>query len=82
MEQITAKLTEGGRLVIPSGIRKEMNLAIGDEVVMIRRGNELVILSRKEAVRKAQALVRKKVKPGRSLVNELLSERKEESARE
>ena len=82
MEQATTKLTEGGRLVIPSAIRKEMNLDIGDEVIMIRKGKQLIILSRAEAVRRAKALVRRKVKPERSLVNELLEERREESKRE
>jgi AbrB family looped-hinge helix DNA binding protein len=82
MEQTITKLTESGRLVIPATMRKALKLSVGEEIVIILKGQELIVLSRAEAVRRSKELVRRKVKKGRSLVKELLAERKEESARE
>lgn len=41
------------------------------------RGRRLRILKLKRKIERAQRLVRKRVKPGRSLVDELLAERRE-----
>lgn len=78
MEQIVTHLTEGGRIVIPAALRRELNLSVGDEVILIPKGREVVLMSRAEAIRRAQAIVRRRVAKGRSLVDELLAERREE----
>jgi AbrB family looped-hinge helix DNA binding protein len=74
------KLTNGNRVVIPAAIRKGLGLQVGDSVTLILDDNGGVrLLTQAEAVRQAQALVRHHVSKERSLVEELLAERREEA---
>jgi len=76
------KLTQGNRLVIPSAIRKSLGLRVGDAVTLVLQDNgEVRLLTQAEAIRQAQALVRQHVPEERSLVEELLAERREEAGR-
>ncbi len=76
-----ARLTNGNRVVIPAAIRKSLGLRIGDAVTLVLQDNgEVRLLTQTEAVRQAQALVRQYVDKDRSLVDELLAERREEIA--
>ena len=75
------RLTNGNRVVIPAAIRKSLGLRIGDAVTLVLQDNgEVRLLTQTEAVRQAQALVRQYVDKDRSLVDELLAERREEIA--
>ncbi len=75
------KLTNGNRVVIPAAIRKSLGLRVGDAVTLVLQDNgEVRLLTQAEAVRQAQALVRQHVSAERSLVKELLAERREEAA--
>lgn len=82
MSGISTKIAEGGRLVIPAEHRRRLGLEIGDEVIVRVEDGELRILTRGEAVRRAQEKVRRHVKGSRSLVDELSAERRAESKRE
>ena len=82
MDTTTTKVTEGGRIVIPAQMRRALGLEVGDEVTLRLERNELKIISRAEAVRRAQALVRKRVPKGRSLVAELREDRRREAVDE
>ncbi len=74
------KLADGNRIVIPASIRKGLGLRVGDAVTLVLQDNgEVRLLTQTEAVRQAQALVRQHVDKDRSLVNELLAERREET---
>jgi AbrB family looped-hinge helix DNA binding protein len=79
---ISTKIADGGRLVIPAELRRQLGLEIGDEVIVRVQDNELRILTRSEAVKRAQEKVRRHVKGNRSLVDELISERRVEAKRE
>lgn len=75
------KLTNGNRIIIPAAIRKGLGLKIGDAVTLVlETDGEVRLLTQMEAVRQAQALVRQHVAQERSLVDELLAERREETA--
>jgi AbrB family looped-hinge helix DNA binding protein len=76
--QIVSTLTDGGRVVIPSEYRKALGINVGDEVVMFLSGDEIRLLPRKVALKKAQELV-KKYAGNRSLTEELIKERRQES---
>ena len=77
------KLTNGNRVVIPAAIRKSLGLRVGDAVTLVLQNNgEVRLLTQTEAVRQAQALVRQQVPASRSLVEELLAERRAETASE
>jgi AbrB family looped-hinge helix DNA binding protein len=83
MSMITevTKLTNGNRVVIPTAIRKSLGLQVGDAVTLVLQDNgEVRLLTQAEAIRQAQALVRQHVDKDRSLVEELLAERREEVA--
>lgn len=82
MSGIRTKIAEGGRLVIPAEHRRQLGLEIGDEVIVRVEGGELRILTRAEAVKRAQEKVRRHIKGSRSLVDELSAERRAEAGRE
>lgn len=82
MNGVSTKIADGGRLVIPAEHRRALGLEIGDEVIVRVEDNELRILTRAEAIKRAQKKVRRHVKGGRSLVDELNAERRAEAKRE
>src|ERR1044071_713451 len=82
MNGISTKIADGGRVVIPAEHRRALGLEVGDEVIIRLVEGELRILTRAEAIRRAQSLVRRKIKKGRSLVDELTKERRTEAADE
>lgn len=70
-------MTDGGRLVIPAELRRELGLQPGSEVVLDIADGELRIRSVHQAIKRAQSLVRRYVEPGASLADELIAERRE-----
>lgn len=79
MVKVMTKLGEGGRLVIPAEYRKAMGVDTGDELVLILEENSLRVLTPKEGIRRAQALVRSYIPEGRLLSDELIEDRRKES---
>jgi AbrB family looped-hinge helix DNA binding protein len=76
------RVNENGRVVIPASFRKALGINIGDEVVLRMEDDELRITTLKRRVERAQRLVRKHVKRGTSLVDELIAERREAARNE
>ncbi|HLY98742.1 MAG TPA: AbrB/MazE/SpoVT family DNA-binding domain-containing protein [Candidatus Angelobacter sp.] len=76
------RVNENGRVVIPASFRKAMGIKIGDEVVLRIEDDELRITTLKRRLGRAQRLVRKHVKQGDSLADELIAERREAARRE
>jgi AbrB family looped-hinge helix DNA binding protein len=76
------KMNENGRVVIPASFRKALGIRPGDELVLRMEDEELRITTMKRRIEHAQRLVRKYVKPGTSLVDELIAERREAARRE
>ncbi|HKM86637.1 MAG TPA: AbrB/MazE/SpoVT family DNA-binding domain-containing protein [Terriglobales bacterium] len=76
------RVNENGRLVIPAPYRKALGIKAGDEVILRMEDDELRITTMKRRIERAQRLVRKYVKPGTSLVDELIAERREAAKRE
>jgi len=72
-----ARVNENGRLVIPASFRKVLGINVGDEVVLRIEDDELRITTLRRRIERAQRMVRKHVKPGTSLVDELIAERRE-----
>ena len=80
-EAVRVVLSDGGRIVIPASMRKALGVGPGDSLSLRVEDNELRILSQREAVRRAQEIVSRRIAPGRSLVKELSEERKREASR-
>jgi len=74
-------IREGGRLVIPAAYRKALGLKPGDEVLLSLEDGEIRVVSTRQAVARAQNLIRRYIPKGRSLSEELIKERREEAAR-
>ena len=79
MTQTRTKLTEGGRIVIPSEYRQALGLQIGDEVILRLEDGEVRIFTPEQAIKHAQELVRRFIPEGRSLSDELIAERRTEN---
>ena len=80
--KVRTKVTEGGRIVLPSKFRHALGIEIGEDVTVAMNGDELRIVSSQAALKRLQKLVRKHVPEGVSLVDELIQERREEAAKE
>jgi AbrB family looped-hinge helix DNA binding protein len=81
-EETRMRVSQNGRIVIPASFRKALGIDVGDEVVLRLQDNELRITTQQHRVQRAQERSRRYVKRGASLVNELLSERREAAKRE
>ena len=79
---IRLRLNENGRVVIPAAFRKALGIKPGDEVILRVDDGELRITTMKQRIERAQRRDRQYVKPGVSLVDELIAERREEAKRE
>ena len=55
MEDIHSTIAEGGRIVIPADYRRALGLKVGDEVILRMADGEVHILTRRQAIKKAQA---------------------------
>ena len=76
------RINENGRVVIPASFRKALNIHAGDEVVLRIEDDELRITTMKHRLERARRRIREYVKPGKSLVDELIAERREAARRE
>jgi AbrB family looped-hinge helix DNA binding protein len=76
------RLGPDGRVVIPAAFREVLKLSEGDTLVASIADGELHLLTIQAAVRRAQAIVRRFVPEGVSLVDELLEDRRREVERE
>jgi AbrB family looped-hinge helix DNA binding protein len=81
-QEARTRVNENGRVVIPAAFRKAMGINVGDEVVLRIEDNELRILTLKQRIERAQRLVQQHAKPGTSLVDELIADRREAAKRE
>jgi AbrB family looped-hinge helix DNA binding protein len=83
MDQETRlRISENGRLVIPASFRKALGIEVGDEVVLRLHDDELRITTQQKRIQRAQQRARKYLKKGASLVDELLTERRQAARNE
>lgn len=75
--RVRMRVNPNGRVVIPASFRKRLGIRVGDEVVLRIEDDELRISTLKRNIERAQRLIRKHVKRGVSLVDELIAERRE-----
>jgi AbrB family looped-hinge helix DNA binding protein len=83
MEQLARiRVGEKGRLVIPASFREALDIKVGDEVELRIADNELHLSTLKKRIERAQQRLRRFIKPGRSLSDELIAERREAAKHE
>lgn len=76
MDRTVTKIGEGGRLVIPAEYRRALGVEPGDELVLVLEENSVRVLTPREGIRRAQALVRSYIPEGVRLSDELIEERR------
>lgn len=81
-QETRLKMKADGRVVIPASFRRALGVRAGDEVVLRIEDNELRITTMKHRVARAQRLVRKHIRAGVSLVDELIADRRKEAKNE
>jgi len=79
----SAKVIKGGKIVIPAELRRELGFADGDRLVLEREGETLVVKSYRQVVREVQQAFRPyQPQDGRSMVDDLMAERRREARQE
>lgn len=70
------KLGDGGRFVIPAGMRADMGVKPGDDLIMYVEDGELRVRSWRDAIRRVQEKASRLKKPGESVVDDFLQGRR------
>ena len=73
-----AKVSKGGKIAIPSACKKALNILDGDELLFDITENQVIISPVKFTLQKVRKLLKENNPTKRSLVEELLQERKQE----
>jgi AbrB family looped-hinge helix DNA binding protein len=76
------KISKNGRVVIPADFRRALGVASGGEIILRWEDDELRISTIKQNIERAQRRARQYIKPGVSLVDELIAERRAAAKRE
>lgn len=82
MEAQRVKIVEGGKLVIPASMRRELGINAGDTVMIDIDHGELRIRSMSKALEHFRTVLRRYVPEGTSLSDELIADRRAEAERE
>jgi len=82
MSEVRVSINENGRIVIPVAVREALGITPGEELVLRVEDDELRITTMRHRIERARKLVRRHVKHGRSLVDELIAERRKAAQRE
>lgn len=78
---LTTTLDTAGRVVVPAEYRKALRISPGSEVVLVWEGDGIRITTHELEVKRAQALVKRYMPEGVSLVDDLEAERQREMRR-
>ena len=77
------KVAKGGKISIPSVCRKYLNIRDGEEIIFsINDNNDVVISPMHIALERARKLISKYHDPKKSLVDELINQRRIEAKNE
>ena len=73
-----AKVSKGGKIAIPAACKKALNISDGDELLFDINDNQVVIYPVKFTLQKVRKLLKDHNPSGKSLVDELIQDRKKE----
>jgi AbrB family looped-hinge helix DNA binding protein len=82
MTTLKARINEDGRVLIPAAMRKALNLRAGQTVILHAEADGIRLTTTQRALRQAQQALRRYVREGTPLVEDLLAERRRETKRE
>jgi AbrB family looped-hinge helix DNA binding protein len=75
---VKAKVSRGGKIAIPSICKKALNIRDGDELLFDIQDNQVVVSPVRFALQKVRNLLKQHNTTNKSLVDELIQERKQE----
>lgn len=79
---IKVRVAAGGRLVIPAEVRQGLGIQEGDELLLTWNEHGARLTTVAQTVREIQAAFARYKKPGESVVDEFLAERREDAVKE
>ncbi len=82
MVTITAKLDRSGRVLIPAGIRRKLNLRAGDEIILRVDETGIKLCTRDQALARISHRLHEVIPADRLLSEELIQERRADAERE
>jgi AbrB family looped-hinge helix DNA binding protein len=77
IQEARIRVNENGRIVIPAQFRKALGIKAGDEVVLMIENNELRVTTQQRRIQKARERAQRYLKPGVSLAEELIADRRQ-----
>jgi AbrB family looped-hinge helix DNA binding protein len=82
MQSHLVKISREGRVLIPVAVRTELGLSEGSSLNLVIENGEIRLFDRDHALARARKTVERLKKPGRSVVQELLADRRQASKKE
>ena len=82
MLEFKTKLGQNGRMLIPAECRQAMNLAVGDDITILVENGEATFFTLDHAVKRAQTIMKKYLKKGENLSEQLIADRRKEAKHE
>ena len=79
---VKTRVTQGGRIVIPAEMRKQLGIEIGEDVNLSIADGSVRISSRTESLQRLRRLARSVPNHGGSIVDELIADRRKEADNE
>ena len=79
---VKTKVTQGGRIVIPAEMRKQLGIEIGEDVNLSLEDDWVKISTRKLALQRIRKNIETVVNEGVSVVDELIADRRKEAENE
>lgn len=77
-----SKIIKGGKVALPASVRRSLAMPDGERIFIDEDEGRIVIRTQAQAIREAQKALRKYARPGHSVVDELLDDRRREAERE
>ncbi|MBB3938212.1 AbrB/MazE/SpoVT family DNA-binding domain-containing protein [Aureimonas phyllosphaerae] len=75
-------MQENGRVILPSELRRALGLQKGDRVIIEAEGDQITLTTAQLRRKRAQAIAKRYAKPGVSVVDEFLAEKRVEAQQE
>ncbi|RLQ85277.1 AbrB/MazE/SpoVT family DNA-binding domain-containing protein [Notoacmeibacter ruber] len=75
-------MQENGRVVLPADLRRSLGLAKGDKVLIEADGDAITLTTAKLRRKRAQLIAKKYARPGVSVVDQFLAEKRIEAEQE
>ncbi len=82
MKLYEVPMQENGRVILPSALRRALGLEKGDKVLLEADGDRVTLTTARLRRARAQEIATRYAKPGISIVDEFLAEKRAEAARE